>query len=604
MAEIRRYLENPFVVESPEKLDVEEVYDLFVRENSGVEVVQQRKHAFIWGPRGSGKSMLLRYLEPKCQAIRFKEQGETWEKGMHRFIEGEAPFLGIRIACKEGYFNKTELEMMDKASAQILTEHMMNLSLASATLSVLDEQFPGDFFTKEAKIKLARGVSRLFNSASIGGSLNEASADFNIEVEPFKWTWRLFDAELRNLQEYLRQQALPQGKVRYQGATSGYHDFLLPFARIVQGLIPDRRVPLYFFIDDADRLKVYQQQIVNSWMANRDLNVICIKTAAQFHEYRTMMTRDGSLLESPHDYTEFSIEALYSSTGDSYTEKIRAIVSKRLSLAGVKRTPDEFLQPDPEQEQLLKKMKDATAAEWEKVGKPGRQNDYVHRYAVPRLFQELKRTRQRRNYAGFENLVHLSSGVARYFLEPCYLMFEELLQQQSDQIKLGIPPALQRDVIYKYSEEFVLDLEKIRKDLKPEKFGTLDRLSVLLNSLGRLFYENLTNPESRDARLFSFTVRGQLSAEARDVLDLAKRYRYFQLRTYSTKEGGGRELWYVLNRRLCPVYKLDPTGFGGRLSLQSVHLDLAMRDTDRFVTLRLKAGEDLQEDLFSLEASA
>jgi hypothetical protein len=481
---------------------------------------------------------------------------------------------------------------------------MMNLSLASATLNVLDNQFPVDFFQIQAKIKLARRVSRLFNSASIGSALNEASADFDIEIEPFKWTWRLFDAELRNLQEYLRQQALPDGKVRYQGATSGYHDFLLPFGRIVQELFPAKRVPLYFFIDDADRLKKYQQQLVNSWMANRDLDVICIKTAAQFHEYRTMQTRDGSLLENPHDYTEFSIEGLYSSTNDSYTEKIRAIVTKRLSFAGINRTPEQFLQPDPEQEELLKRMKTLTAAEWERVGKPGKQNDFVHRYAVPRLFQELKRTKQRRNYAGFENIVHLSSGVARYFLEPCYLMFEELLQQQrGEELKTGIPTAMQRDVLYKYSEDFILDLEKIRKDLTPEKFDTLDRLSVLLNSLGRLFYENLTNPESRDARLFSFTVRGELSEEAREVLDLAKRYRYFQLRTYSSKEGGGRELWYVLNRRLCPVYKLDPTGFGGRLSIQSAHLDLAMHDTNKFVSLRLKSGEEAQPDLFSLEGS-
>ena len=247
-------------------------------------------------------------------------------------------------------------------------------------------------------------------------------------------------------------------------------------------------------------------------------------------------------------------------------------------------------------------MRTKAAAEWEHVGKPGRQNDYVHRYAIPRLFQELRKTKKRRNYAGFENIVHLSSGVVRYFLEPCYLMFEELtLQKRESESRIAIPPNLQGDVLFAFSEELILDLEKIRKDLAPERISLLDRLGFLLNSLGTLFYENLTNPASRDARLFSFTVRGEPSAEAREVLELGIRYRYFQLRTYSTKEGGGRERWYVLNRCLCPIYKLDPTGFGGRLSIQSLHLDLAMRDSAKFLQLRLKPAGPAQPDLFSLE---
>src|SRR5204862_413961 len=101
---------NPFAVESPEKLRADEVFNLFVEENSGIEVVQQRKHAFIWGPRGSGKSMLMRFLEPRCQAMRHPEGVKAWEKGLVQFFGSPQPFLGIRIACKEGYFNKTELD--------------------------------------------------------------------------------------------------------------------------------------------------------------------------------------------------------------------------------------------------------------------------------------------------------------------------------------------------------------------------------------------------------------------------------------------------------------------------------------------------------------
>jgi hypothetical protein len=602
MPDKQRYERNPFVVESPEKLEAEEVFELFVEENSGLEVVNQRKHAFIWGPRGSGKSMLLRFLEPRCQAIRHKLKDERWEQGMTNFLSSGQPFLGVRVPCREGYFNKTELQLMETSSSQILTEHMMNLALAATCFQVLEEQFPAGFFSLADKFALAKKVSRLFDSASIAAASSEATELYDIQKDPFNWAWCLFDTELRKVQSYLRIQALPQGPVRYQGSTSGYHDFLLPFARALQSLSQLKNVPLYVFIDDADRLHPHQQQILNSWMANRDLNILCVKVAAQFHEYKTMKTRDGWLLETPHDYTEFYIEELYSGTGDAYTEKVRAIINKRLVLANIHQPPEDYLPSDPEQESLLDEFKRQTSEEWEKVGQPGRQKDFVHRYAIPRLFQELRRQKKRRNYAGFRNIVHLSSGVVRYFLEPCYLMFEELaVQGRTEEAKKAIPPGLQQDILFQFSEDFILDLEKIRKDLKPEQFSILDRLSVLLNSLGTLFYENLTNPTSRDARLFSFTIRGEFSPEAREVLDLALRYRYFQLRTYSTKEGGGRERWYVLNRRLCPVYKLDPTGFGGRLSIQASHLELAMRNTPQFLQLRLKAGEEQQQDLFSLE---
>src|ERR1700733_2099668 len=284
MPDRSRYEENPFVVESPEKLDAEEVFELFVEENSGFEVVQRRKHAFIWGPRGSGKSMLLRYLEPRCRAIHFTQPGERWEQGMQRFLAAKQPFIGIRVACKEGYFNKTELDFMDKSSAQILTEHMMNLAMAATTFVILEAQFPKDSFSQDQKHLLVRRVSRLFSKASIADALSEASDHFDMNVDPFKWAWSIFDTELRKVQDYLRQQALPEGKARYQGATSGYHDFLLPFARHVQELFPAHPISLYFLIDDADRLRIEQQQIINTWMANRDQNVICIKTAAQIHD--------------------------------------------------------------------------------------------------------------------------------------------------------------------------------------------------------------------------------------------------------------------------------------------------------------------------------
>ena|SRR5579863_1248410 len=80
----------------------------------------------------------------------------------------------------------------------------------------------------------------------------------------------------------------------------------------------------------------------------------------------------------------------------------------------IKRTPEEYLLADPERERLLENMKAKARIEWSNIGRQGRENDFVHRYSVERLFQELRRTKQRHNYSGFYNLVHLSSGIVMY----------------------------------------------------------------------------------------------------------------------------------------------------------------------------------------------
>jgi len=127
--------------------------------------------------------------------------------------------------------------------------------------------------------------------------------------------------------------------------------------------------------------------------------------------------------------------------------------------------------------------------------------------------------------------------------------------------------------------------------LPVEQWTVVDKLATLIESLGRLFYARLHDPDAREARLFSFTVHGTISSEIEEVLNLGLRYRYFQLRTYSTKEGGGRLKWYILNRLLCPVYKLDPTGFEGRISLTPEFLKIACENPGRFVQLRLKLSD-------------
>lgn len=597
MAQAR--LLNPFRVESPEKLSPDQLVALFIERYTRLETIKQRKHTFLWGSRGSGKSMLLRYLEPRCQALVHRD--------FAAFLETPESFLAIYCPCKEGLINKTDLNVLNTSAALILTEHLLNLHLADLLLASLATQFPDGFFATDQCHNFVRRAIRLFDRASIAPAVSDADEQADQQTDPFAWFRTVCQGEKRRVTRFLRSYAFHPERTAYDGATSGYHDFLLPFLQAAQQLLPVL-VPLYVLLDDADRLTKAQQGIVNTWIANRDHSIVCLKVSAQREHYHTFRTRDGGLIEQPHDYSEVDVDELYTRFKSDYHEKVRLIADKRLQLSNVS-TKDisSFLPPDDTQQALLELFRKETAQEWDRVRQPGRQSDFVGRYAMARLFQYLKSKKQEKSYAGFDNIVHLSSGVVRDFLEPCYLMFDDVISRNPEQTDLThINPVIQDRVLNKYSEDFLLaKFEDVRKDLPPESWSLLESLRVLLDSLGKLFYERLHDPEAREARLFSFTVRGQVSQHLTDLLRMGVRYRYFQLRTYSSKEGGGRENWYVLNRRLCPKYKLDPSGFEGRISLTPELLELAAKDSTKFVRLRLKlmqGQDDGQQALFALEA--
>lgn len=580
-------MKNPFVVHSPENLSPQQIVDLFVEKYTEIETIKQRKHTLIWGSRGSGKSMMLKFLEPRCQAIK--------HGSLEEFLQQPDPFLAIYAPIKEGHVNKSELKLFNEYARLALSEHLLNLTVADNLIRFLKSQFPPTFFSKEEQLHFANTVASLFDRASIASSVESANTRVQQESDPLSWLTELFLSETTKVASFLRSAASRRGELAYEGATSGYHDFTLPLMKAVQGFGKFHDVPIFVMLDDDYRLFKEQQTIINSWIANRDQSTLCLKISAEPEGHKTFKTRDGGIIEQPHDYSEVNVDELYTSKSTMYEEKVREIAEKRLQLSVVPTKQIELLLPtDPHEDELLAELKKQVGDEWEKVGKPGPKNDYVTRLANARLFQLLKDTKQKKSYAGFRYLVHLSSGVIRDFLEPCYLMFDQYVSTGHNPQEISsIPPGLQNEVISRYSEDLLLTrMEDIRKSIPEESWPQLDTLQILLQSLGRLFYERLHDPQAREARMFSFTVRGPMTPELEEVLRLGTRYRYFQARTYSTKKGGGREKWYVLNRRLCPVYKLDPTGFEGRISISAELLVIACQDPEKFVQLRLKQPDD------------
>ena len=507
---------NPFRVESPEKLTPLELVDLFVEQYTHLETVKQRKHTIVWGSRGSGKSMLLRYLEPQPQAC--------LHHGIDKFLAAPESFVAVYCPCKEGQINKTDLGLLNPSAALTLTEHMLNLQISDLLFNCLRTQFPDDFFSLDQKRSFASVVASLFDKGSIASSVARANSMANFDASPLEWFQSICQSENRLISTFLRACSFQQQGVSYEGGTSGYHDYLLPLMRAAQNFLGTTK-PIYVLLDDANRLAKAQQSIVNTWIANRDHSLVCFKVSAERDGYKTMLTRDGGLIEHPHDYSEVDVDELYTRSKSDYYKKVQLIAERRLSLSSVPtKSITDFLPSDPYEDSLLEKFKSRAAEEWARIGEPGRKKDYVYRYASARLFQHLRASKQVKSYAGFENMVHISSGVVRDFLEPCYLMFDSQVSRMDQGASIAaITVAVQNEVIRRYSEELLLSkIDEVRKDLPSEQWSVLNSLRVLLESLGRLFYDRLHDLEAREARLFSFTIRDQLPQELSDILRLGR----------------------------------------------------------------------------------
>jgi hypothetical protein len=202
---------NPFAIESPEKLSAEQIVQVFVPTYTRVEEAQQQKHTFIWGPRGSGKSMMLRFMEAPCQRVSAEGKGLSWSKNR--------TYFGVYCPCKEGQYNKTELtHILDRSASQILSEHLLNLSLLRNLVVALVQNLKprGDL------VRFARMAFRLFDPGAIVETRKQVDEMFSIEEDPLGWFLEVLDEETRCVSRFLRA-VKPDGtySLRYSGATTG-----------------------------------------------------------------------------------------------------------------------------------------------------------------------------------------------------------------------------------------------------------------------------------------------------------------------------------------------------------------------------------------------
>ena len=572
---------NPFEIKTPESNSAEDILELFVDVFPDFWQVKEAGHTFLNGPRGSGKSMMFRYMMPDCQMLKTSCKAKDLD------------YFAVYVGIKQTNINNTDLERLSNHATLIINEHLLSTFVIANVLRSVLKTFKEELneYTEEIKDFYLCTFTKYVSQSGYEGEIDmicENCEGNHLMLRMIK----IVEAMEQECKKYCNRLALNRDMtVPYTGALTDFVDFVSP---IIMGLkdmsfFPHGK-PFYILIDDAGYLNLAQTKVLNTWVSYRSTKDICLKISAQL-DYKTHLTANDKRIDAPHDYSEINISTVYSSKTGEYNNRIREIVKKRLEkYLNVNIEPDDFFPYDEEQEKAIGEISKVLSEKYYDPERPYAGGDAARRYSRPDYIKDLQKNHKsgaHYSYAGFDQLVAISSGIIRYFLAPAQEMYSVMMAKSPNAEINEITPGVQDEVIKRYSDNFLQgQFDDIRKDqgLKDLPLEKADKLYNLVDSLGELFHIILVSDAS-ERRVFSVALTDNPDEELYEILDKCEHYGYIHKRTIGNKTGTGRNRMYVLSRVLAPHFKLDPMSFAGYKFMNSATLKVALTNKRRFLQI-------------------
>jgi hypothetical protein len=547
---------NPFEYEAANKLKSDQILDFYIEDFNYSRFVHSKRNIFLIGERGTGKTMTLLFNSLPVQAAKASKEGAALNLDV----------ICVYVPCNTPLTHKTEYALLEQFQGAVISEHFLVMSIMYAiadTLSCLE-----NFINENEACKIAHELEFI-----LGFKLPEDT--------------KLFDALKMVLQKETgeSQKALNAKKPEafYESARS-FSTGVMPLLSCLGRTPKLKDSHFVIMLDDAHDLNETQVKTLNSWIAYRDNSLFSFKVATTKVGRPPFLAASGGAILEGHDFTLVDMEVPYQNKYSNFGKLARSIVQKRLEKVGVpNKTPEEFFPINPEFEKDLNFCEARIREEAKKLfpeGTPKQIGDYVYKNARAAYFRERSAKANRPPYSGFDILVHISTGVIRNLLEPCYWMYDKVVSEQrtsgeATSVVKEISPSVQTEIILERSKKkWEWIKEGFDKSIEGCSRTDAERVFRLFDNLAVLFRERLLKHKS-EPRAIAFTISETEHPKHADLLGLLKIARKAQvLYTYtsSAKDLGKRETYYVPNRILWPDRGLDPHGQHARASIKSKDL--------------------------------
>jgi hypothetical protein len=540
---------NPFEYEQATTLAPRFVRDVFIEDYNFTRFIQSNRNVFLVGERGSGKSMTLLYNSIAVQRLKAESAQSALDFGR----------VGIYVPCNTTLTHKREYELVDNpALAGVISEHFMVLGIAYAIAHELES--------------LPEHVGLDQNNQLRDELVYVLGADLIPDQTVLRALMLYVQRESRRAQTALN--ALRMEEFRQNAFT--FSSLVYPLLQALRRSVHLRDTHFLLLIDDAHDLNHHQKATLNSWVAFRDRSVFSLKIAVAdvfSYDYRT--ASGGTVLEG-HDFLTIDLQKPFQSAVSDFGKLARNVVERRLATIDVKVTADEFFPSSEEFRRDLERCRAQVELEAEKryplPEDAKRRADYVYKYARVKYFRDRATRANLPPYSGFDTITHVSTGVIRNLLTPCYWMFDAVYSGARDRVITAIPSEVQSKVLRDRSERLWRWIESsLASSIDKCSLDDAKRIYQLLDNLADLFKKRLLKAKA-EPRALAFTISGMTEEYEPlivPLLHIARRAQLLYFRSGPAKDDGRRETFYVPNRMLWPIRGLDIVGQHARASLKA-----------------------------------
>lgn len=558
-------ISNPFSYEAATNLEISDVLDWYVPDHNQGPLINSSKNLFLFGERGCGKSMTLRYFSLEAEI----------KKAAKRESEPDLSFVGIYVKCNAPLIWKREYELIKrddegKAKAALLSEHILSLWILRSLIEQIS-LIPNLFKNENEITKFSERISFLMDvELPSGENCLSVLCDH-------------LDKRLDQVQYRLAEKDPGQHLSSFRGFNSLVVQALLK----LKSLEKLSNSHFMIMLDDAQDLYTHQREAVNSWIAYRDHSIFSLKVAVARRQSYDFCTSNGSAILEIHDFSSLDLQTPYQNSSSSYAKFVDDVLTTRLIKNQINTDAKTFFPPDPIfeaeienakkecEKEFLTKNPDATTKQV---------NDYVYKRGRAYYFKTRSPKANRPIYSGLETITEVSTGVTRTILEIAWRAFDLCASEDRslNQI-LTIQSRLQSEAIFKCSDKLWGSLsEGLHKRSARITAEESQKLHNFFNQLGLYFRDRLVSNIS-EPRVLSFVLSdlkkdSNLTNEVEKILNLAFEHTLLFSRPYVSRDGGVSETLYTPNKLLWPSFGLDVVGQSGRASIKISEIHGAMNN--------------------------
>jgi hypothetical protein len=584
-----------------------EPLEKLIRRVSGVDITGSRS-VFLIGGRGTGKTMVLKFLSIEMQLKDFIKNSHNHDKlkeelsleEMEAFLRSKS-FVGIYLR-----FRTTEYDSM-KGEVALLFMPYLSIKVAEQIFKFLSIFKTSGLVSDKIETEICEYFinqiiePKLRIENTFRGALKSIKEDILRRFET------VFEkSSYSSIDEIKKVIGIPV--IIAKNVIFGLSDF------VFGELVFLRKKNLFILLDELEYLNDYQKQYIGKLMKDSDETSVIFKVGTRYMPQILPVGESGEVLQEPHDFRAINItdalNAAHSGKKRDYCTLIKNILNKRLAKSNEFKNNGindiEQLFPNVSIEAEAVELVNNREKHWEKFmtflkKKKSEENvlnvidclkypsnpiaeklnmllyyrgyqpvkirkmceefekneQYLRLYqknALNLLFQLYNDYRSEKEYVGIDVFIHLSSGIIRNAIELCN-------QALNTAYNYGYEPAIGKPVEIAYQDMGAKHHAELQYDDITRIPGNLGmQVQDFINEIGTIFRELHLNPDLIEPEPTHFeTIYSKIPSDAKKVFDAALNYSYLQKKPsmdpklkYETKKDD-----FLINRVLAPHFKIS-----------------------------------------------